>query len=78
MAHNLGMILRKLNGVGKPREWVSMRDFLAVYVGLWSRILAYMVATARELAPTAGNLADRLLGPKEQFERRPGAASSTC
>ena len=24
MAHNLGVILRKLIGVGKPREWASM------------------------------------------------------
>lgn len=28
MAHNLGVILRKLMGVGKPREWAALRGLL--------------------------------------------------
>ena len=55
-----------------------MRAFLAAYVGLGSTILAYLVATARELTQTTGNLADRLLGAKGSFEHSTEAASSTA
>jgi transposase len=44
MAHNLGVVLRKLIGVGKQREWASMRSLLATSAVLWSTIVACLLA----------------------------------
>lgn len=77
MAHNLGVILRKLIGIGKPREWASMRALLATCAGLWSAIMVCLVATARQIAETTGDLADRILRTRGHFRASPGGASST-
>lgn len=77
MAHNLGVILRKLIGVGKPREWASMRAFLATCVGLWSTILAWLVAAGRQVAAAARDFADRTLATPRHITTSPEAASST-
>ena len=78
MAHNLGVILRKLIGVGKPREWASMRGFLAACACLWSAIMTYLVAAGRRVVETVADFADRRLGSREHFIASPGAASSTA
>ena len=77
MAHNLGVILRKLIGVGKPREWASMRAFAATCAALWSTILAVLVAASRRIVEIAKRCEDRLLGSREHFSDSPEAASST-
>lgn len=77
MAHNLGVILRKLIGVGKPREWASMRGFLTTCAALWSAIWAWLVAAGRRVAELAGDFADQLLRPRWRFGASPEAASST-
>ena len=77
MAHNLGVILRRLIGVGKPREWASMRGFLAACAGLLSALLACLCAAGRRSAEIAVAFADRLLGLRERFSTSPGGASST-
>jgi transposase len=77
MAHNLGVILRKLIGIGKPREWASMRALLATCAGLWSAIMVCLLATARQIAATTRDLADRILGTRGHLRTLPGAVSST-
>ena len=77
MAHNLGVILRKLIGVGKPREWVSVRSLLASCVALWSTIFALLVTTWRWIGELADRLVDQWLGAREHFSASPEAASST-
>ena len=77
MAHNLGVILRKLIGVGKPRRWASMRAFAATCAALWSTILAVLVAASRRIVEIAKRCEDRLLGSREHFSDSPEAASST-
>lgn len=78
MAHNLCVILRKLIGVGKPRERASMRGFLATCVALWSAILADLVAVGRFVAETAGELADQRLCARRHFSASLEAAASTA
>lgn len=78
MAHNLGVILRKLIGVGKPREWASMRGFLATCTAMWSAILASLVAAGHCVAESARDFADQLLRPWRHFIASPEAASSTA
>ncbi len=58
MAHNLGVILRKLIGVGKRREWASIRGFLATCVALWSAFLADLGAAGRNVVEVVGDFAD--------------------
>jgi len=77
MAHNLGVILRKLIGVGKPREWASMRAFVATFATLWSTILVVLVAASRRIVEGANRFEDRLLGSRGHFGDSPEAASST-
>jgi hypothetical protein len=77
MANNLGVILRKLIGVGKPSEWTSMRAFAATCAALWSTILAVLVAASRRIVEIARRCEDQLLGSHEQFSDTPEAASST-
>ena len=77
MAHNLGVILRKLIGVGKPRERASMRACVATFATLWSTILAVLVAASRRIVESAKRCEDRLLGSHEHFSDSPDAASST-
>jgi transposase len=50
MAHNLGVILRALIGVGKPREWAAMRALVAAVDRLWSTICAHLLADLRAIA----------------------------
>ena len=77
MAHNLGVILRALIGVGKPRELASMRAFLASLDRFWSTIFDSIVAALRLLAALAGIAArDRSQQPL-LFTPSPRAASST-
>jgi transposase len=59
MAHNLGVILRALIGVGKPREWASMRALIASLRRFWSTIVALLfdalgliVAATRSSGPS--------------------------
>ena len=77
MAHNLGVILRKLIGVGKPREWASMRAFLATCAALWSTIFVALVASWRRIVELADRFEDQLLGSREHFSTSLKAASST-
>ena len=77
MAHNLGVILRKLIGVGKPREWAAIRATLAPLQAIWATILAVVVeidARIRELMP---DLIGASVAP--HFDHRAGrmAPSST-
>ncbi len=77
MAHNLGVILRKLIGVEKPREWASMRALAATCAALWSTILAMLVAASRRIVEIAKRCEDRLLGSREHFSDSLEAVSST-
>ncbi len=77
MAHNLGVILRKLIGVGKPREWASVRSLLASCVALRSTIFALLVTTWRWIGELADRLVDQWLGAREHFSASPEEASST-
>lgn len=77
MAHNLGVILRKLIGVGRPREWASMRAFVATCAALWSTIFVALVASWRRIVELADRFEDQLLGSREHFSTSPRAASST-
>jgi transposase len=59
MAHNLGVILRALIGVGKPREWASLRALIASLRRFWSTIVALLfdalgliVAATRSSGPS--------------------------
>ncbi len=78
MAHNLGVILRKLIGVGKPREWASMRGFFATCRALWAAIVAWLVAVGRLAAEAPGDFAPRLLGTRGRYSASPEPASSTA
>lgn len=49
MAHNLGIILRALIGVGKPREWASMQALLASLRRFWSTIATLIIDALRFL-----------------------------
>jgi transposase len=77
MAHNLGVILRKLIGVGKPREWSAMRAFLATCAGLWSTILVVLVATWRRIVELASPFEGQLTGSGGRFSASSEAVSST-
>lgn len=77
MAHNLGVILRKLIGIGKPREWASMRAFLAACACLWSTILVCLVDAVRQVAERAAEVADLAFRTQMLFMRPQKAASST-
>ena len=59
MAHNLGVILRALIGVGKPREWAAMRAFLAAWHRFWSTIVAETRDALRRLGLANGHEAVR-------------------
>jgi transposase len=77
MAHNLGVILRRLIGVRKPREWASMRGFLAACLALWSMILASLVLAGRRVAKATEDVSDQRLGTRGQLRASPEPASST-
>lgn len=77
MAHNLGVILRKLIGVGKPREWASMRTFIATCAALWSTIFVALVASGRWIVELADRLLDKGIRAREHFSTSLEAASST-
>ncbi|HEY3495494.1 MAG TPA: transposase [Polyangiaceae bacterium] len=53
IAHNLGVILRALIGVGKPREWASMRALLASFRLFWSTIVALVIDVRRHIVDPA-------------------------
>ena len=59
MAHNLGVILRALIGVGKPREWAAMRALLAAWHRFWSTIVAETRDALRRLGLANGHEAVR-------------------
>jgi transposase len=77
MAHNLGVILRALIGVGKPREWASMRALLAALARSWSTICAALVAATRLVADCAVLLSRELPRRLQLITPSPKAASST-
>jgi transposase len=77
MAHNLGVILRKLIGVGKPREWAAARALLASCAALWSMIATFLVAASTKAGDIGDRCADRVLGTHGHFSPSPGVASST-
>jgi transposase len=77
MAHNLGVIMRVLIGVGKPRELASMRTLFASLHRLCSTIFPFIVATLRLLAAHVGNPGRGSLPQQLPFTLPPGAASST-
>jgi transposase len=79
MAHNLGVILRALIGVGKPREWASKRALLATLDRLWSTIFAYLVAASRHIADSAALMACELSRyPNITAPSRRAASSTGC
>ena len=49
MAHNLGVILRKIFGVGKPREWAALRGSLAALDLLLAAILTVVARLGRTI-----------------------------
>jgi len=62
MAHNLGVILRKLFGVGKPREWAARWGSLAVL----QRLLIAIVTLVAQLARQVPDLSRRSIPPAIQ------------
>ena len=79
MAHNLGVILRALIGVGKPRELASMRALLASLDRLWSTILARFAAILRLLVACAAfEGRDRFLRPLRFTPSLKAASSTGC
>ena len=79
MAHNLGVILRAMIGVGKPREWASMRTLLASLDQFWSTIFARVVATLRLLAGFDGcDSCDRSRHPLSFMPSLKAASSTGC
>ena len=76
MAHNSGVILHKPIGVGKPREWASMRGHLATCAALWSTILVAQVESWRRMVELADRFEDQLLGSWEHFSTSSGTADS--
>ena len=77
MAHNLGVILRALIGVGKPREWASVRALVAALDRLCSTICelfaVYLRQTGVGVIPVGGGQARRRMLIPSMLE----AASST-
>jgi hypothetical protein len=76
MAHNPGVILRKRIGVGKPREWSSMRVFVSNCAALWLTILVVLVAAIRRTVEATNRFENRLLGPWERSSTPPEVTSS--
>ena len=77
MAHNLGVILRTLIGVGKPREWASMRALLASLRCVWSTIVAIVLDALRQIVDLAETVGRPLLGGRFSFVAAEKAATST-
>lgn len=77
MAHNLGVILRKLFGVGKPREWAAVRGYLASVDRILTAILASVVAISGKVRQGAGDRFSVDANPSADRLRAQIAASST-
>ena len=77
MAHNLGVILRALIGVGKPREWAAMRALLAAWHRFWSTIVAETRDALRRLGLANGHEAVRSPSSAEDRGALEIAATST-
>jgi hypothetical protein len=77
MAHNLGVILRTLIGVGKPREWASMRALLASLRCVWSTIVALALEPLRKIVDLAELIGRPLFGGRIHFVAAEKAATST-
>jgi len=77
MAHNLGVILRALIGVGKPREWAAMRAFLASFDRFWSTIWIHVVAVLRRIVDSTTLASSHRLRPCQLIAGSPSAACST-
>ena len=77
MAHNLGVILRALIGVGKPREWASMRALLASLRRFWSTIVVLVVDALRPIARFPRPRGCLSFEHRLPFEASPEAATST-
>jgi transposase len=77
MAHNLGVILRTLIGVGKPREWASMRALLASLRCIWSTIVAIALEPRRKIVYLAETIGRPLFGDRINFVAAEKAATST-
>ena len=78
-AHKLGVILRKLIGVGKPREWAASRATLAPLQTIWATTLAIVV----ELGARIGELMPDLVGASivpgwNRCGRRMAPSSTGC
>jgi transposase len=77
MAHNLGVILRTLIGVGKPREWASMRALLASLRCCWSTIVTIVLDALRQIVDLAEEIGRPFLGGRIHFVASAKAATST-
>ena len=77
MAHNLGVILRQLIGVGKPREWAAIRATLAPLQAIWATFLALLVKMDARISQLMPDLIGASVAP--YFDHRAGriAPSST-
>lgn len=82
MAHNLGVILRKLIGVGKPREWAALRGCSAALAAL-ARLLTAIVALVAALSARVHEWVRENNGPVQITPARPirariAACSTGC
>ncbi len=77
MAHNLGVILRKLIGVGKPRAWASAGTLVAAHAAFCSAIVSCLIAAVRRIAELGDRIANRELQRQHHFNASSGAPSST-
>ena len=77
MAHNLGVILRRLIGAGKPREWAAIRPALAPNQALWATILALVAELAARFRRLMLDLLSESIVPFAIARGRQMAPSST-
>ena len=77
MAHNLGVILRALIGVGKPREWAAMRALVAALDRFSSTICAHLAAALRHVVDFVTFTASDHDSHPELIPSSPSAACST-
>ena len=77
MAHNLGVILRKLIGVGKPREWASMRALLHLSERFCATIFKVVVRGLREINAFMASTVDDLFRVHLRLVSSVRAGSST-
>ena len=79
MAHNLGVILRKLIGVGKPREWAALRACFAARKALLAAILGVAGAAGRRIRELVRDAFSPNFDPRlARWELRITPSSTAC